>query len=281
MTAKVLGIANQKGGVGKTTTALSLAGALGEKGLRVLVMDLDPHCCASVQLRYYPGTVDASVHDLFVQPGAPDESEPESGQTPEMQDAQDPGTPDYPALWPAIIKTPEGLGFDFAPAAVQLADLDGDLKNRPGKGNILNEAIEPLRGQYDYIILDCPPHLGILLVNAMVASDLLIVPIQTDFLAVHGLKLLVDTVKILNKALPEPLDFRALPTMFDKRAKACAKVLELLHTKMHERVFETIIGMDTKFRDASANGTVITKLAPSSRGALAYKALAEEICTLW
>lgn len=264
MTAKVLGIANQKGGVGKTTTALSLAAAFAEVGKKVLVIDLDPHCCASVQLRYYPGAVDGTIYDLF---------------SPEMEDSQDEDK--YAHLWPRIIKTPEELGFDFCAAAVQLADLDGDLKNRPGKGNILGDALAPIKPEYDFIILDCPPHLGILLVNAMVASDLLIVPIQTDFLAVHGLKLLVDTVKILNKALPEPLDFRALPTMYDKRAKACAKVLELLHNKMGDRVLKTVIGMDTKFRDASASGTVISKLAPTSRGAKAYEALAEEICALW
>ncbi len=265
MTAKVFGIANQKGGVGKTTTALSLAAALGEKQRKVLVMDLDPHCCASVHLRYYPGTVSNTVYDIFMN----------------EQAATDSSLPDYGWLWSRIINTPEDLGFDFAPAAVQLADLDGDLKNRPGKGNILNQSLEILRDRYDFILLDCPPHLGILLVNALVASDMLIVPIQTDFLAVHGLKLLIDTVKILNKALPEPLDFRALPTMYDKRAKACTKVLDLLNTKMSDRLFKTIIGMDTKFREASAMGTVISKAAPGSRGAQAYKALAEEICTLW
>lgn len=266
MTAKVFGIANQKGGVGKTTTALSLGAALGEKNRKTLVMDLDPHCCASVHLRYYPGTVSCTVYDIFMNESVSDDS---------------PYLPDYAQLWSKIIHSPEDLGFDFAPGAVQLADLDGDLKNRPGKGNILNQALENLRDKYDFILLDCPPHLGILLVNALVASDMLIVPIQTDFLAVHGLKLLVDTVKILNKALPEPLDFRALPTMYDKRAKACTKVLDLLNTKMNERLFKTIIGMDTKFREASAMGTVISKAAPSSRGARAYKALAEEICTLW
>ena len=264
MTAKVLGIANQKGGVGKTTTALSLAAALARQGKKTLVIDLDPHCCASVQLRYYPGAVDGTIYDLL-------NAEPEQPENPYR----------YQELWMRVIKTPEDMGFDFCAAAVQLADLDGDLKNIPGKGNILNEALAPLKSNYDFIILDCPPHLGILLVNAMVASNLLIVPIQTDFLAVHGLKLLVDTLKILNKALPEPLDFRALPTMYDKRAKACAKVLELLHNKMGERVFGTIISMDTKFREASASGTVINKLAPASRGAKAYEALAREICALW
>lgn len=258
MTAKVLGIANQKGGVGKTTTALTLAAALAKKSKRVLVLDLDPHCCASVHLRFFPDPERASVYDLF--------------QTDEAE---------WPELWKKIIVKPEDQEFELCPASVNLSDLEIDLRSKPGKGSILTSALKYQRANYDYILLDCPPHLGILLVNALIASDLIIVPIQTDFLAVHGLKMLVDTVKILNKALPEPLDFRALPTMYDKRAKACAKVLELLHTKMKDRVFNTVIGMDTKFREASAQGTLIYNVAPHCRGAQAYEALAKEILALW
>ncbi len=256
--AKILGIANQKGGVGKTTTALTLAAALAARGKKVLVLDLDPHCCASVHLRYYPDSSKPSVYDLFT---------------------TDPDT--WADVWKKIIHRPESVDFDIVPASIHLSDLETELKNRRGKGNILAHALKLQVENYDYILMDCPPHLGILLVNALIASNLVVVPIQTDFLAVHGLKLLVDTIKMLNKALPEPLDYRALPTMYDKRTRACAKVLELLHNKMSGRVFQSVIGMDTKFREASAQGTVIQAIDKNSRGAQAYDSLAEEILKLW
>ena len=258
MSAKVLAIANQKGGVGKTTTALTLAAALTRKGKRVLVLDLDPHCCASVHVRLYPEEVCASVLDIFSSNGTVSSE-----------------------LWNRIIQHPDGLDFDMVPAKTQLSDLEADLKERKGKGSILRNAVVGVRELYDFVIFDCPPHLGILLVNALVASDLLIIPIQTDFLAVHGLKLLVDTLRVLNKALPTPLEFKALATMYDRRANACERVLRLLHNKMGSQVFSTVIGLDTKFREASGQGTVIYAVDPLSRGAKAYESLAEEIIALW
>jgi chromosome partitioning protein len=128
--------------------------------------------------------------------------------------------------------------------------------------------------------MDCPPHVGILLVNALVACDLLIIPIQTDFLALYGLKLLFDTMRTLNKVLPAPVRYMALPTMYDRRARACTRVLELLQEKMGSAMFNTIIGVDTRLREASAQGCVIYDLDPQSRGALAYTALAQEITAL-
>ena len=255
--AKVLAVANQKGGVGKTTTTVSLAAALARKGQRVLVLDLDPHACASVHLRMYPEQMDASVLDIF-------------------QD--DPG--DAALLWRRLRKRYESQNFDVVPAGIRLSELEVDLRNRPGKGAILKTALEQVREEYDFILLDCPPHVGILLVNALVAADLVIIPTQTDFLALHGLKLIFDTMKTLNKVLPRPISYRILPTLYDRRTRACARVLELLTEKMKSSLFTTVIGMDTRFRDASARGRVIYDIAPSSRGAREYEALSEEILAL-
>jgi len=252
--AQVLAIANQKGGVGKTTTALSLGAALVREGKRALVIDMDPHACASIHLAHYPEEIEASVLDIF------------------YADESDAGM-----IWPEIIHHEEGPGFDFVPASIRLSDLEVDLKERQGRGGIFRRAILCIENDYDYIVLDCPPHVGVLLVNALVSANLVIIPIQTDFLALHGLRLLFDTMGTLNKVLVHPLQFMTLGTMFDRRAGACRRVLNLLRKKMKSRVFDTVINLDTNFREASAKGKVIYEISPKSRGALEYTLLAKEI----
>lgn len=254
MQAKILAVANQKGGVGKTTTSINLGSALARKGKKVLLIDLDPHACASLHTRVFSENETAQLYDIFVSPEKL-----------------------WPQIWSHLIIKGALDGMDVVPANIRMSELENDLKDRKSKGNILLRSLAELRSQYDYIILDCPPHLGILLVNALVASDLLIIPIQTDYLALHGLKLLFDTLRTLNKALPQPVRYKAVPTMYDKRAKACTKVLDLLRNKMGDAIFSTVIGIDTRFREASALGKSVYGVDQRSRGALAYAALADEV----
>ena len=190
MCAKVLAIANQKGGVGKTTTSISLSSALARMGKKVLVLDLDPHACATLHARIYPEGITCSLHDLFLA----------------QEDA-------WPVIWPDLIHVQPLPGMDVAPGSIRLSELEVDFRERQAKGSVLLRSLTHVRDEYDYIILDCPPHVGILLVNALVAADLLIIPIQTDFLALHGLKLLFDTLHTLNKALGRPVRYRAVPTI--------------------------------------------------------------------
>ncbi|WP_457572603.1 ParA family protein [Desulfovulcanus sp.] len=246
MSAFVLSIANQKGGVGKTTTTLSLGAALAQLGKRVLVMDLDPHACATIHLSFFPGTFTWSALDIFIQN----------------------------EVRRVIYKR---KSFDFVPSNIRLSDLESDLKDVPGKGLILRNWIKKIGTDYDYVLIDCPPQMGVLLVNALVAADQVIIPIQTDFLALHGLKLIFDTMRLLNKVLKRPIHYRALATMYDRRAGACRRVLKLLRQKMGRRMFSTVINTDTKFREASAKGEVILDYAPKARGALEYMQLAREI----
>lgn len=257
MQAKILAVANQKGGVGKTTTAINLGSALARKGKKTLIVDLDPHACASLHTRILPEDGSANLYDVFVA----DEKL-------------------WPQIWPRLIQHTAIKDMDIAPACIKLSELENDFRDRKSKGNVLALALKALQPQYDFIILDCPPHLGILLINALVAADLLIIPIQTDFMALHGLKLLFDTLRTLNKVLPRPVQYRALPTMFDKRAKACSRVLELLRQKMGKAMFGTIVGVDTHFREASAMGCSIFEIDPKSRGSVAYNELADEVLAL-
>lgn len=258
MNAKVLAIANQKGGVAKTTTAISLGSALARKGKKILVIDLDPHACASLHMRVYPENQKAQLYDIFI---ANDKL--------------------WGTIWPELIQPTAIKNLDIAPGSIRLSELENDFRDRKSKGNVLLRALQQLKSKYDFIILDCPPHLGILLINAIVASDLLIIPIQTDFLGLHGLKLLFDTLRTLNKVLPSPVKYRAVPTMYDRRTKACTRVLTLLHQKLGAAMFETIVGVDTRFREASAMGCSIFEIDPRSKGAQAYAALAEEVLALW
>ncbi len=251
--ARILAIANQKGGVGKTTTALTLGAAFARLGMRVLIMDMDPHANASIHMAYFPEETPYTLYDLFAE------------------------TQHDPAIWDRIVMRHEETGMELVTGHIRLSELEVDTKDRPNKGLILREALKDVQDRYDFILLDCPPHVGVLLVNALVACDLLIIPVQTDFLALHGLRLIFDTVRMINKVMPRPVNFLALATMYDRRASACRRVLNLVRRKLRGKMFNTIINTDTKFREASAQGKVIFDLDPHSRGAMEYTLLAKEI----
>lgn len=204
-------------------------------------------------MSYFPENVTVSANDLFFD------------------------NADFKTVWVNVVQKRENVGFDFVPASIRLSELEVDLKDRKNKGMVLSKALEEIKCHYDFILIDCPPHVGVLLVNAIVAADIVLIPIQTDFLALYGIRLLFDTIKILNKVLPSPVKFRALPTMYDGRAGACRKILNLIRRKLGEKVYSTVVHMDTKFREACASGRIIFDIDPKTRGALEYMQLAREI----
>ncbi len=267
MNACVLAIANQKGGVGKTTSALSLAAALGRAGKKVLLLDMDPHVCASVHLRLYPEEHKYTLHTVFS--ALSDTGYGDGADNGSMQ-----------KMWDDAIIKDSGRTFDVVCGDTRLAEIEGDMRGQSNRGFLLQQALQIPRETYEYIILDCPPQMSVLLVNALVGADWLIIPIQTDFLALHGLKLLFDTIRTLNKVLQQPIRYKALPTMFDKRTKACKQILAMLQEKMGSAVLDVIIPMDTRFREASALGQVVYDINPYCQGAIAYTKLADEVMDL-
>ncbi len=262
MAAKIIAVANQKGGVGKTTTAVTLSAALAKMGKRVILLDIDPHTCASIHLRQYPHEHLLTLHDVFLAALAKNE-------VPSRM------------VWNESVRHIPAGSFDMLVGDTKLEELEECFRGIAERGLVLQNILEPYLEKYEYILIDCPPHMGFLLANALMAADGLIIPIQTDFLALHGLKLLFNTIYVLNKAREKPLEYRALPTMYDKRALACSRVLHLVYKKMQKAVFETYIPIDTRFREASALGTVVYSVDAKSRGALAYDTLAQEVNTLW
>ncbi len=253
---KILAVANQKGGVGKTTTALTLGAALSRNGFKVLLADMDPHICASVHMRIFPQNGEYTVLDLLRQA-------------------------ENVATWRQAVRNIPGQDWNMIGGDTHLADIESEWRDKKNKGFVLKDLLTEAQKEYDFILLDCPPQMSVLLVNALVAADMVIIPIQTDYLAVHGLKLLFETLRLLESALGRAVPYRALATMHDKRTNACSRVLELLRDKLGSAVFNAVIPMDTRLREASAQGCVVYDIAEKSRGAQAYEQLAKEVIALW
>lgn len=200
----VWSVANQKGGVGKTTSTVTLAGLLSQKGHRVLMVDTDPHASLTTYLGYDSDTVSSSLFDLF-----------------QLK------TFTRDTVKPLILET-ELEGMDIIPAHMSLATLDRVMGNRSGMGLILKRALQAVSQDYDYVLIDCPPILGVMMVNALAASDRILIPVQTEFLAMKGLERMIRTLTIMQKSRPDGFKVTIVPTMYDKRTRASLQTLTQL-----------------------------------------------------
>ncbi len=247
---KIWAIANQKGGVGKTTTVVTLAGHLLRQGKRVLIVDLDPHGSMSSYFGYDPDSLETSVYHLFQGPSV------EAG------------------IEPRSLLADTGLeGLQLLPASTALATLDRQLGNQEGKGLVIRHSLERLADDFDYALLDCPPLLGILMVNALAACELLLLPVQTEHLAMKGLERMMRTLQMIQRARQFPLRFLIVPTMFDRRTRAAIDSLRLLREQYGDDIWDGVIPVDTKFREASKQGVPLSIMQPGARGAQAYATL--------
>jgi chromosome partitioning protein len=245
----VWSIANQKGGVGKTTTTVTLAGLLSQRGKRVLLVDTDPHASLTTYLGYDCDELDSSLFDLF---------QLESLTTSSVNSL--------------IIKS-EIEGLDLLPGHMSLATLDRVMGNRSGMGLVLKRALIQLKHDYDYVLIDCPPILGVMMVNALAASDRILIPVQTEFLAMKGLERMVRTLDIMQKSRKREFKVTIIPTMYDKRTRASLQTLNQLKRDYPDKVWTSAIPIDTKFRDASLKRIPASYFAEGSRGVFAYRQL--------
>ncbi len=246
----VWAVASQKGGVGKTTTVATLAGWLQREHLRVLVIDTDPHASLTSYLGFDEESVDFNLFDLY---------------------AADVITRE---LFLKCITKSQHQGLDIIPAAMTLATIDRQLSGRQGVGRILSKALALIDDCYDVVLIDCPPVLGALMVNALVASTTILVPTQTEFLALKGLQGMVRTFDIMSQADSNAdFDYIIVPTMFDKRTRASNHSLSYMRTHYQSKVWGECIPIDTMFRESSAQRLPLPLMAPSARGAQAYYGL--------
>lgn len=243
---KVWTIANQKGGVGKTTSTVTLGGLLASQGYNVLLVDTDPHGSLSVYFGFDPDTIEQSVYTLF------------------QQSAIDPGE---------VVQTTRFERLCVLPSSTALATLDRQLGAQDGKGLVLAQAFNKLAHQFDFVLIDCPPVLGVLMVNALAACQRLIVPVQTEFLALKGLERMMRTVTMVAKARKNAFEVTVVPCMFDRRTRASVDSLAMLQTRYPDTIWNGFIPVDTQFREASRQGTPLSYLMPRSHGAVAYQQL--------
>lgn len=244
-----LAIANQKGGVAKTTTVASLGVALSDLGLRVLLVDLDPQSCLTFSLGVDPEDVETSIHQVLLRQA-------------DMADV--------------VYETAEGP--DLVPATIELAGAEMALLTRPGREHVLRAALADVAADYDWILLDCPPSLGVLTVAALSAADSVLIPLQCETLSHRGVGQLLDTIADVRRFTNPALTvLGVLPTLFDGRTRHAHAVLDTISSTYDIAVVRPPIPRSIRFAEAPAAGTSIFRTARSGRGAAAYRELADTL----
>lgn len=247
---KIIAIANQKGGVGKTTTSVNLAAALGVLEKKVLLIDADPQANASSGLGIDVETVEIGTYQILEHSNTPDEATIECNS---------------PNVW-------------VIPAHIDLVAIEIELVDKENREYMLKQALESVKEKYDYILIDCAPSLGLLTLNALTAADSVVIPIQCEYFALEGLGKLLNTIKSVQKIHNPQLDIEGLLlTMYDSRLRLSNQVVEEVQKHFHDMVFDTVIQRNVKLSEAPSFGESIINYDATSKGAINYLHLAEEI----
>ena len=255
---KIWTVSNQKGGVGKTTTAVTLGGLLAEQGSRVLLLDLDPQGSLTAYFRLNPDAAERGVYSLF--------------------EARANGRE---LASPRELLADTGVErLSLMPASTAMATLDRQLGSRGGMGLVISQALARLQSQFDYVLMDCPPMLGVLMVNALAACERLLIPVQTEFLALKGLERMLHTLQMIGRSRGGALAYTVIPTFFDRRTRASLDALRALRDQYGDRLWPRVIPVDTQFREASRAGLPINLFNPAARGVEAYASLLRWLGTL-
>ena len=254
---RVWAVANQKGGVGKTTTSIALACLLADAGKRVVVVDLDPHGSMTSYFGQDPDALEHSAYDLFLHQGTVPQGLPQRLLLPTSHER-----------------------IKLLPASTALATLERQSPGQSGLGLVIAKSLAQLWGEFDHAVIDSPPLLGILMVNALAASQQLVIPVQTEFLAVKGLERMVSTLAMINRSRKQALPYLIVPTLFDRRTQASMSTLRALRNSYPEQLWPAYIPVDTRLRDASRAGLTPSQFDPNCRAVLAYRALLKHLLSL-
>jgi chromosome partitioning protein len=249
--ARILALCNQKGGVGKTTTAINLGAALAEYGRRVLLVDFDPQGALSVGLRVQPHQLDRTVYNLLMERGV--------------------GAEDV------LLKTAV-TGLDLLPSNIDLSAAEVQLVTEVAREQALARALAPVLPDYDFVLIDCQPSLGLLTVNALTAAHGVVIPLECEFFSLRGVALLIDTIDKVRERLNPTLRLEGiLATMYDGRTLHSREVFTRVVEAFGDTVFDTVISRTVRFPETTVAGEPITTWAPTSAGATAYRNLAREV----
>lgn len=247
---KIIAIANQKGGVGKTTTAINLAASLAAEGKKVMIVDADPQANATSGYGIDPRKMDGSIYECLVD--------------------------EYPVAGSQVATCVEGL--DLLGSRIDLAGAELELVNKPQRESVMRRALQSVKDSYDYILIDCSPSLGLITVNALTAADSVIIPVQAEYFALEGISKLLNTIRIIKTKLNPELEIEGfLLTMYDARLRLANQIYEELKGHFGEMVFDTVIPRNIRLSEAPSHGLPALLYDASSRGATSHQQLAREI----